>query len=212
MFVIVNANTVIWGPKRWSKVGFERVLQDDLEITFSLPVNNDNFTPITVDANTKILRVIELDVPALQDRIERLDGPYWNFFEDRAEIYYVAGPLPLEFVKAKIKERIAEIRFNKETRGFQANVQNTMVTIETSREARAVMLETASDMQAGDTVEWKFKEGWFTITRAQMIAMRTASKNFVQSTFTWEKNKSAAIDAAVTLQELRDLIVEDIDA
>jgi hypothetical protein len=210
MFVIVNANTVIWGPKRWSKLGFERVLLDDLEITYDLPPNNDDFTPVVINANTSILRVVELEPPALQDRIERLDGPFWNFFEDRAEMYYTAGSLPVEFVRAKLKERIAEIRFNKETRGFQANVQNTMVTIETTREARAVALEVANDMQTGDTVEWKFREGWLTLTRAQVIAMRLLIKAFVQATFTWEKNKNDAIDAA-TLVELRDLNVDDID-
>jgi hypothetical protein len=146
----------------------------------------------------------------LQERIERYDGPFWNFFEDRVEMYYTAGALPVEFVRSKLKERIAEIRFNKETRGFQANVQNTMVTIETTREARAVALEVANDMETGDTVEWKFREGWLTLTRAQVIAMRLLIKAFVQATFTWEKNKNDAIDAA-TLVELRDLIVDDID-
>jgi hypothetical protein len=212
MFVIVNDNSVIWGPKRWSKIGFERILEDDLGITYDLPANNDEFTPIVVNSTTSILRVIELSTPTINERIERLEGPFWNFFEDRAEMYYTVGSLPLGFIKAKIKERIADIRYRKEVRGFQTTVQNTTITIETSREARALMVETISDMQSGDTVEWKFREGWLTVTRAQMVAMKAASRNYVQSTFTWEKNKSAAVDAAATLQELRDLVEDDIDS
>lgn len=212
MFAIVNANTVIWGPKRWSKLGFERVLQDDLEITFSLPPNNDNFTPITVQPNTTfILRVVESELPAFNPKIQRLNGPYWNYFEDRVEMYFQAENLPITFVRQRIKEAVAEIRYNKEVRGFTANVQNTTVTVLTTREARSLVIETLSDMQAGDTVEWKFPEGWLTLTRAQMIGMRNLIKAHILSCFNWEKTKSAAIDAAPDLATIASIVTTDID-
>jgi hypothetical protein len=211
MFVIVNNNSVIWGPKPWSKPGFERVLRDDLEITFDLPPNNNDFTPIVINENTSILRVIETDLPEYNPKIQRLNGPYWNFFEDRAEMYFQAEDLPLYFVRQRLREAAASIRYDKEVRGLTANVQNTTVTVLTTREARSVVIETLSDMQAGDTVEWKFPEGWLTLTRAQMIGMRNLIKAHIVSCFNWEKTKTAAIETAPDLATLDTIVLTDID-
>jgi hypothetical protein len=157
------------------------------------------------------LRVVDLDIPAFNPKIQRLNGPYWNYFEDRVERYFQAEDLPLYFVRSRLKFEAATIRFEKEVRNISANVQNTAVTVLTNREARSTVIEALSDMQAGDTIVWKFPEAWLTLTRPNMVAMRNAIKNHVISCFQWEKTKAEAIDAANTLQDLDAIVLTDID-
>jgi hypothetical protein len=57
-------------------------------------------------------------------------------------------------------------------------------------------------MGVDDTVQWKFPEGWLTLTRSDLGTVVTAGSNHVQDQFVWEVNKNTEIDACATATEL----------
>jgi hypothetical protein len=61
-------------------------------------------------------------------------------------------------------------------------------------------------MGENDTVNWKFPEGWLTLTKADLGAAVTAGVAHIQSSFDWEKAKVEEIEAATDAATL-DVIV-----
>jgi hypothetical protein len=210
MFVIVNNNFVIWGPKNWNKLSFEDVLRSDLEIEYTLETRNDSGNAVVIDANTSILKVVPLPWSEFNQKTERLNGPYWNFYEDRAEMYFEVEPKPIEFVKQELKAKIADKRWQVENAGFTANVQNTTVTIDTSRDGRQMFFNTYMAMGDVETITWKFPETWLTINKLELGGIVLGGKAHIQAAFDWESSKADEIDSATTLEELDAIDVDTV--
>jgi len=208
MFVIVHENFVVWGPKAWNKLGFEDVLRTDCEVEYTLPQRNDAQTPIIINENTKILKVVDGDKPEINPKIQRHQGPFWNFYDDRAECYWVAEDLPIDYVKGQLKGIVAATRYNKEVAGYKANVQSTVVSVDTSRDGRNIFFDTYLAMSEQETVGWKFPEAWLNLNKAELGAVVFGGKNHIQSQFAWEFTKAAEIDAATTLEQLNEIDLE----
>lgn len=208
MFVIIHENFVVWGPKPWNKLSFEDVLRTDCEVSYTLPARNDEQTPIIINENTKIVKAITLDNPEINPKIQRLNGPYWNFYDDYAESYYLPEDLPVDFVKGNLKGIIAAKRYEKEIAGFTMPVQGQMVSIDTSRDGRTIYFDTYLALGNEETVGWKFPERWMNLTKTDLGQIVFAGKTHIQGCFNWEANKIAEIDAATTLAELDTIDLE----
>lgn len=202
MFVIVHNNVVIYGPRNWSKIHFEHVILDDCEFECSLDIRNNNFLPVIVSDDIKILPIKRLSLPDYNSKTQILQGPYWNFFEDKAEMHYKVMDKPVEAVKNMLKEVIMNNRYHYENVGFKHTVQGTEVTINTSRTSRDVYLNTYLSMTDNESVSWKFSEGWVNISKFDLQQIVNEIKRHVQDGFSWEQSKSAEIDSANTLEEL----------
>ena len=202
MFVVVHNGYVTLGPKNWNKLSFEEELRDECEVEYTLPTRNDARDPIIINANTSILPVVSIDTPNLNGKIQRLDGPYWNFSETQAEMYYTAGDLPLDYVKSNLKNEVAAKRYEKETAGIKMTIQSTEVTVDTARGSRDIFLDTYNVLGENDTINWKFPEIWLTLTKAELGSLVAAGVAHIQYCFNWEKTKADEIDACTTLAEL----------
>lgn len=210
MFVIVHQGYVISGPKKWNKKGFEEVLVEDCEVEYTLETRNDSNLPIVINEDTKILPVVALAEPNYNAKIQRLDGPYWNFYDDRAEMYFTVGNLEVDAVRNKLKEIVANNRYVYEVKGIKVEVQGNLVTIDTARGSRDIFFSALISMGDSETINWKFPEMWLTVTKSDMTTIVAAGKQHIQDCFTWEQNKSIEIDAATSLEEL-DAIVLNIE-
>lgn len=208
MFVIVHDDRVIYGPRNWSKVYFQEVILDECDFECCLDVRNQHFSPVTVNENIKILPVEELPSPIYNGKIQRLNGPYWNFLEDRAQMYFEVVDMPVEAVKNILKETAMNIRYQYENEGFRYNIQDTEVTINTNRTTRDVFLNTYLSMTDNETVSWKFPETWLSISKFDLQQIVNEIKRHVQDGFSWEQNKSIEIDSANTLEELDSIQME----
>ena len=208
MFVIIHYNSVIWGPKPWNKLGFEDVLQTDCEIEYVLPQRNDDLAPIVVDANTKILKVVGIDNPSINPKIQKLEGPYWNFYSDYAESYYLPQDRQIDEVKDELKGIVATTRYEKEVNGFVMNVQGQQVTIDTSREGRGIYFDTYLAIGEQESIGWKFPETWLSLTKNDLDMIVFAGKTHIQNCFIWEATKISEIDAATTLTQLDAINLE----
>lgn len=208
MFVIIHENFVIWGPKPWNKLGFEDVLRTDCDVEYSLPQRNDEQVPFIINENTKILKVVGLPNPESNPKTQRLNGPYWNFYEDRAESYFLVEDLPIYFVKGSLKGIVANNRYVKEIGGIKQTIQGNEVTIDTSRDGRQIFFDTYLSMSDTDTINWKFPEMWISVTKADLGQIVAAGKMHIQTCFDWENTKGVEIDNATTLAALDQINLE----
>lgn len=207
MFVIVYNNLVILGPMRWNRKRFENEIQEECEVTTTLPDKNEN-NPIIVSDNVKILPVQPTENPPYNPRIENLHGPFWEFTDTVAISSYIAQPLPIDAVKSQLKKDCATERYKREIAGTKVTIQNTEVTIDTNRGSRDIFVQKYLLMGDTDIVQWKFPEGWLELTKSELGLIVSAGAAHVQDQFNWESTKIVEIDSCETLEQLAVVIEE----
>ena len=207
-YVLINDNFVINGPRTWNARSFESTLDDDLEITLKLPLQKTDEEPIIIDENTRILAA-QLVYPGHNEKIEYLHGPFWDYSDDFATGTFQILPKDIDWVKSNLYQQVADIRYSREISGANTTIQNTTVTIDTSRGNRDIFVQKYLLMGENDTVQWKFPEGWLTITKAELGSVVDAGVKHVQSQFDWEVTKSTEINNCVTLEELDAIKLEE---
>lgn len=206
MFVIIYNNYVILGPMKWNNGRFQNVILEECEVDTTLPLRNENFEPIIINEEIKILPVQYAETPPLNSKIEMLNGPYWEFTSTHAIASYIVQPLPIDTVKGNLKNILANERWKKEIKGIKVTVQNTEVTVDTNRGTRDIFVQQYLLMGESDTVTWKFPETWLNLTKSDLGLIVAAGANYVKSVFEWEANLVNQIESSTTLAEL-DVIV-----
>ncbi len=204
-FALIQDNFVIVGPKLWNKLLFEEVLQEECDITYTLPTRNDDGTPYIISDTVKILPITSLPEPAFNSKIQRLDGPYWNFSDTTAEMYFTVGDLPIDAVKNNLIALVAANRYSAEVGGIKMTIQGNEVSIDTNRGARDIFFQAYSVLGDTETVNWKFPECWMILSKAELGSIVEAIKAHVQTCFNWEQNKQVEINACQTLDQLNNI-------
>lgn len=204
-----NENFVILGPMNWRPTYFKNCLFDDLEIEFDVPLSNDDGTVVIVNENVSILPVVELPInQEYNSKIQFPQGPYYNFYETYAEIYYIPEDKNIDIVKTELKAQVAANRYQYEVKGITTTIQEQEVFIWTNREDRALYLQA---YQLGtNNVGWKFGSKFLTVTNAELGQIVSVCMAHVQAVFDWEDSVVSSINAATTLSEL-DLISTESD-
>lgn len=209
MFVIVYQNSVILGPMRWNRFRFQNTIFEDCEeFSVTLPDRNDDFTPIIVSDDIKILPVQGTPNPDYNPKIEILHGPFYEFTDTVAISSYTVEPMHVESVKNQLKAVIANNRYNKEIAGVTVKIQNNDVKVDTTRESRQHLIHRYILMNDDDTLQWKFNDVWLTLSKEEVSFLVTSGANHVQTHFDWEADKVKEINSANTLQELDLIILE----
>lgn len=208
MFVIVHEGFVIKGPNDWNKLRFEEVLREECEVDYKLETRNDDRNPIIISDTVKILPVVGLPQPEFNPRTEFLNGPFWNFTDTTAEMYYQVENLHVDVVKSFFMNKVTSHRYTKETSGVKVTIQDIEVSIDTSRESRNIFIQAFTTMNDTDTLNWKFPESWLTISKADLGIAIAAGRDHIQSCFDWENNWLNRVNAAVTLDDMNTLYNE----
>jgi hypothetical protein len=207
-FVITQDNFVIVGPNTWNRFKFEEALQEECGITYTLPNSNDSGASFIISEVVKILPVVSLPEPEYNSKIQRLDGPYWIFSDQNAQMYYTAVDLPVDAVRNSLIALVANNRYYKEVGGIKMTVQETVVSIDTARNSRNIYIDAYNTVKIGETVNWKFPECWMSINRVELDSIVQAIKGHVEYCFNWEMAKDQEINSAQTLQELNAIVTD----
>ena len=202
MYVLEHQNQVINGPRTWNYHSFQSSLEDDLEIIISLPRQKYDNDIIVINDDTHIYKA-ELVSPEHDPKFEYLHGPFWDFTTGIAVGTYTKETYDVNTIKGKLKEIVTANRYNKEIAGVKTTVQGLEVTIDTSRDGRNIFVHKYVLMQDTDVAEWKFPEGWLTLTKSELGQIVSVGASYIQSQFDWEKNKMIEIDGLETVEELK---------
>lgn len=198
---------VILGPMNWRPAFFKSCLRDDLDIVYSVPLENDNQSKITINETVSIIPVTNLGTTEeYNSKIQFPQGPYYNFYDDYAEMYYIPENKNIDIVKSELKAQVAANRYQYEIKGVTTTLQNQEVYIWTNREDRSMYLQA---YQLGtNNVGWKFGNVFLTLSNAELGQIVAVCMGHVQAVFDWEGAVVATIGAATTLSELSTISVE----
>jgi hypothetical protein len=204
LYVLIDGEYVVNGPREWNAKSFQNTLSDDYEINYVLPMQKEDFGIIVINDTLRILPA-SLTYPEYNSKIEYCDGPYWNYENNFAAGSFQVKDQPIDSVKANLKQIIAANRYNKEVAGTKTTIQELEVFIDTSRTNRNTYVNAYNLMADTDTVNWKFAEGWLVLTKEEMSNVVTTGSNYINAQFDWELSKVDEINNCTTLEELNNV-------
>lgn len=207
MYVLVHKNRVLVGPMGWNRAIFDGNLEK-LKILKTLPKNPPTELPMIIDENTKIYRA-DSQTPEHNEKIQYLEGPYWNITPETATATFLVKDKPIDPVKSQLKEFASQVRWEKETSGTTVTIQNVDLFISTQRIERDQYLQKYLLMSETDSLNWKFKESWLTINKQEIKTIVDAIQTHIQTAFDWEINKHQEIDQCTTLTELDQIVIRE---
>lgn len=205
MYVLIHKNRVIVGPMDWNRAMFDGALSK-LQIVKTLPRTAPPDLPFIIDDETRLAESV-YEYPPYNPRIEYPNGPFWNFDAPVAVGTFVVEPIPVEFIKASLKQEAAAERYRTEELGTTHVLQGVTVTLDTSRAGRDIFAQAYLLMGDTDVKNWKFPEGWFTVTKPELGGIVGAGSAYIQTCFDWERAKAEEIDACATAAELAAIVI-----
>lgn len=206
--LVENRQIVHLGPFEWNK---HRMLQselNDLEVTYTVSPTESGY--IKINNNFEIFPITGISYPEDYDSLYHdLAGPYWTYADKSASGAYTHIDKPLSDIRSMITQTAARLRYDKESLGTQVEIRpGVMVTADTSREGRQIFTQVYGIMQDGATVDWKFPEGWMTITKDELGTVIMGGAAYIQTQFDWEKGYADRAEAATTVVELKAIYDE----
>lgn len=200
MYAVVYKGNVIVGPMEWNRAIFTGSLSKE-GVDVTLPRVAPETLPYVINEDSKICLVNE-NRSEMNPMVEYYYGPIWDITGDIAIANYDVMDSPVEFAKVNFKNQAADERYKKEISGTTINIQNTEVTIDTTRDGRNIFVQKYSLMNDNETVNWKFPQGWLTLTKTELGSIVAAGASHIQTVFDWEKSINDQIDAATTKEQL----------
>jgi hypothetical protein len=203
--LVENKQTVLLGPIFWRHRFIQNEL-DDLDIDYTVPPVEPN-AYLKITDNIEVYPIAAITSDPIDTRFEQLAGPFWNFDNQIATGHYTTAPKSLDTIKSEFLQLTANERYRKEIAGAQVTVQDTVVTVDTSRDGRNIFVQKYTLMSDTDTVQWKFPETWLTLTRSELGTVVAAGAAHIQSQFDWESAIAAQITSAATVDDLRSIVI-----
>lgn len=203
-YAIVHKNRVIIGPVNWSQKYFIDILKIRYKIIANIPGINPSEFPYVIDENTKIHQVLE-NKPEINSMIQYHYGPLWDLSDSIAIANYEVRDTHIETARNNFRSIAADERYKKEIAGTTIVLQGLEVTLDTSRDGRNIFVQKLLLMGDEQTANWKFPEGWLTITKSELSTIVQIGANYIQECFDWEKTINEQIDICNTGEELLSL-------
>lgn len=206
-YALVSNNNIVAGPRMWSWSFFNDYFQqNNLDISQfprTAPAN------AVISTTWSLLPVTDPSYPAngVNEPYEQLSGPYWTVYTDHIDGYYTSVPTPLESIKGTLREKAMVSRYNVESIGVTVTVQNTVLTAHSTRDTRDLYLIKSLSIGDSDTINWKFKEQWMTLSKSDLQNIHQTIHTSTQSLYDWEYNVTTQINNANTAADLQAITV-----
>lgn len=197
--LVQNKQTVLLGPIVW-KPRFIQSELDDLEVSFIVPPTEQGY--IKINDDLEIIPIVEAQDPGHDPLYEELAGPFYNYTNNTAAMYYTKYDRKLDDVKGNYKQLAAAARYTRETSGTSATVGDNTIALATDVASRANYLNLLNTVGEG-TINYKTNGVFITLNATDLQALVDAVNVHVQDAFNWEKGILDQIDAAASIEELK---------
>ena len=190
MFLITHNNNVILGPMKWNARRFTEVIEDDCEITVTLPTTNDSY--YEVNDEIKIYPVQGTINPEYNSKTEYLHGPFYTYVDNVAISSMVVEQLPLSAAQNFVKQEAANVRWTKQNSGVKVTLNNVEYTFATNLQTKSTFHQYITSNL--ESVNWKVNQDtWIVLTKSDIQTVFNSIVNHVQSAFDWEVAKLSEI-------------------
>lgn len=202
MYALVNGQELLLGPITFNYRMINSVLEEELEVDYRVTSQSYQSVPISITEDIKILPARQ-DDPEYDPRFESLSNTTYEITETEVIFRHTKLEKPLEQIKGEYKQFVKPERQNKENQYITINVQNTEVTILTSREQRTQLINKMAALAETDTVLYKFGDStWINVSKTDLEYAVQQIDLKVQEAFDWEYAKLQEIDACQTWEEV----------
>ena len=204
--LVQNKQIVHLGPFDWKQRYIQSEfddLHDQGEISFQYQVPPVDNGYIDVGEGFEIFPLTAIISPEIDPNFDQPIGPFYTYDNNEATANYEKTDRNVIDIKNTVKSVAASLRYTKENAGTKAMVQGTEVTVDTSREGRAIFVQAYTTMSDSDVIGWKFPEGWFNLTKTELGICVNAGVTHVQSQFAWEQDIDDQTNNAQSVDELK---------
>jgi len=203
-YLVVSDNQrVQLGPTVWNR-GFIQSTIDKLlgPEVYTVPPAEQGYIQVT--ANLEIVPVT-VTAPVLDPLFQDPVGPNYTFSNNAATMSWGTTDRPVHMIQDDIKSRVASMRYDLESANTTANIQNTIVTLDTTRGGRGNFTQIYGWMQDGQTVGWKFPEKWLNISKTELGLCIQTGALYIQTQYVWEQNTDAQLANINDIPSLKNL-------
>lgn len=209
MYALINDSQLILGP-----IGYNyRMINSDLEeleIEERVSPRDYERVPIRFDDKTWLVSVVQ-NIPQYDSRFQSVGNFEWNIIKEndipvRVEMTYEINDKTLDQIKEEYKTQVKPIRKSKENTNIQLTINDSVVTVTTSKEERLIYLNKLFSYT--EPINFKFTGGiWTLLTEEDMKYIIQEIDKKVQEAFDWEHSKIQEIDSCTTGEEVYNVIL-----
>lgn len=203
-YVIIKDDRVIWGPRPWNPFAIEATIEREARAGVTIGANPVVGKIVETPAVIAILKVEQSIIPSHDIIFETLVGPQWthNVVSGTTTMAYDVADQHLPYVQGSLKTHATNIRKTKEDAGVVVNVANTDIKFASDRTSRERLILQSLLAQ---NVNWKTDDGFVELSTADQLKIVQALNAHVQQAYNWEMEIARQIDAAKTIQELKQI-------
>jgi len=203
MYVVVYKGSVVLGIIPWNNKYIMDVMRarhnETIEIPYIEPAASQ--FPYQVNADCIIYPAEEDRSSNVNPLIEYYYGPTWEFLETKVIAHYEVVPHTLEYAKYNYKAKAADLRYKQEIANTSVTVNGIDHEIETDRLSRTKFIEKLS-ISSNESINWKFKDSWQIITKADIQIIVDKIDEHVQGAFDAEYALSLLINQSQSFIDL----------
>jgi len=215
-YVLVHNDEVVYGPVHWhsstmnirlASLCIEQSLPEDIFARKQgiVPVNQ----PTIIDDSTKIYKADMQNEQPEESLFYDNGHIIWDFSSGVAVGTYVAIDKPIEEIKNNLRSKAAQLRFQREFVGTDVTIGGNTYKIMTETISVFWLLKKLTTMEDDETCNWKFMEDkWRVVTKQDVANMFNAVNSYIDSLTDWEYNLVQQINAADTINELKQISIE----
>jgi hypothetical protein len=209
--LVQNKQTVLLGPIEWRP----RFIQSELNDLFD---NGEKAAAFTISLTEtgyvdcgdgfEIFPIASSEGSAHDPIYQQLAGPFYMYDNNVASEVYTVFDRDISHVKESLKQVVKIERQRKQNLGTTINIGGTAVTLATSGDELANFVSLLTSI-GEDSVNWKFKEGFITLVKADVQSIVDTIRAYVQTQFDWEKTIGETIDASTELTSLKSITITE---
>jgi hypothetical protein len=202
-FILYVNGQIVGEPFEWDKDEIENLL-----LTYNVDTTVSSFystTAIFYDDTRVGILPCEFNKPTYNPIYEYINDVEWSVENYVAYGTYTKFTKPLSDVKIEVKRIISHNRWAKEISGFPLEIQETVVTIDTERDTRAMYFQAAAMLPEEGTISWKFPEAHLNLTKANLQYIVYAGIQFIEGLFSEEYIRHQQVDSSLTIEEILEV-------
>lgn len=199
MYALINGQELLLGPIAFN-YRMINVELEELEVDYRVNSESYQSVPLSITEDIKILPARQED-PEHDSRFEYLTNITHEITETEVIFRHEKADKSLEQIKGEYKTFVKPERKNRENTTITVTINDTPVTVSTSRESRIELMTKLLGNEG--PYNFKFDNGvWLEITKADLEYVISQIDAKVQEAFDWELTKLAEIDACTTKEEV----------
>lgn len=204
-----NQQQLFLGPFDWKQRYIQSEIndlieQEELTINFQVPSVGVGY--INIGDGFEIFPITAIDTPTIDSTYEDPIGPFYTYTNNEATQIWQKQDSPISDIQGTLIKVAAAERYRRENLGTSVTIGTTTILAATDKVGRLQYTNLLSTIGTS-TINFKTASGFINMTSADIQTIVTAVHDYIQAQFDWELSIVNLINAAITITELKAIII-----